>query len=98
MQIELLAFRRTADQNTGHRARVRPIVVANPPTDRAFRSMIDRFLATEDGLPEELEHVLRGRYPEAVVRRRELAAERVEVWYAYRDGHWVRSEPDAVRG
>jgi hypothetical protein len=69
--------------------------VANPPGDPSFRSMIDRFLASGSGEPADLEDILRVRYPNAVVRRRELSAERVEVWYAYREGHWIRSDADA---
>lgn len=54
--------------------------------------MIDRFLVAGGGSPAELEATLRTRYLEAVVRQRGLAGESVEVWYAYRDGHWIRSE------
>ena len=57
--------------------------------------MIESALPSGDWRPQDLEALLRSRYPKAVVRRRELDAERVEVWYVYRDGHWIRSEPDA---
>jgi hypothetical protein len=40
-------------------------------------------------IPSDLEATLRTTYPLAVVRRRELASESFEVWYVYRDGHWV---------
>ena len=72
----------------------RPIVVINPSTDLGFREMVDRFVARGSSSPNDLEAVLRQRYPEAVVRPRELAGERFEVWYVYRDGHWIRSEAD----
>ena len=72
----------------------RPIVVVNPSNDVGFREMVDRFVATGGTRPDDLEAVLRTRYPEAVVRPRELAGERFEVWYVYRDGHWIRSEAD----
>ena len=72
----------------------RPIVVVNPSNDARFREMVDRFVATGGSRPDDLEAALRTRYPEAVVRRRELAGERFEVWYVYRDGHWIRSEAD----
>jgi len=73
----------------------RPIVVLNPSSDVGFREMVDRFVATGGSRPDELEAMLRNRYPAAVVRPRELAGERFEVWYVYRDGHWIRSEADA---
>ena len=74
--------------------RRRPIVVVNPSNDAPFREMVDRFVATGGSRPDDLEAVLRTRFPEAVVRPRELAGERFEVWYVYRDGHWIRSEAD----
>ncbi|HYN70809.1 MAG TPA: hypothetical protein VEX41_11475 [Candidatus Eisenbacteria bacterium] len=66
----------------------------NPSSDARFREMVDRFEAPGGSSPEDLETVLRTRYPAAVVRPRELAGERFEVWYVYRDGHWIRSEAD----
>ena len=75
--------------------RHRPIVVVNPSSDTRFREMTDRFVTTGGSTPADLEAVLRTQYPEAVVRPRELAGERFEVWYVYRDGHWIRSEADA---
>jgi hypothetical protein len=74
--------------------RRRPIVVVNPSNDAGFRETVDRFVTTGGSRPDDLEAVLRTRYPEAVVRPRELAGERFEVWYVYRDGHWIRSEAD----
>jgi hypothetical protein len=73
----------------------RPVIIANPPTDREFRDLIQSALLTGRSLPGDLEAMLRTRYPEAVVRRRDLDAEGVEVWYVYRDGHWIRSGRDA---
>ena len=40
-----------------------------------------------------LQAALRVRYPDAVVRARELSGEFLEIWYVYRDGHWTRSRP-----
>ena len=73
----------------------RPVVIANPPGDREFRQMIDSALVSGGWLPRDLEKLLRTRYPNAVVRPRELDAERIAVWYVYRDGHWIRSEEHA---
>jgi hypothetical protein len=68
------------------------MIVANPPGDEAFRKMIDRFLLGAGGEPRDLEATLRTRYPAAIVRLRELAGESFEVWYVYRDGHWIGSD------
>ena len=70
----------------------RPIIVANPPADAEFGSLIERSLLAGSAEPQDLEAVLRTRYPQAVVRRRELAGESLDVWYVYRDGHWIESE------
>jgi hypothetical protein len=72
----------------------RPIVIANPVTDRQFRAVIDGYLAAGGRVPDELEAALRTRWPHAVVRRRELAGERTVVWYAYREGHWIGGVDD----
>ncbi len=68
------------------------MIVANPPGDLEFRALIDRFLLSGGGGPQDLEAMLRTSYPQAVVRRRGLAGENLETWYVYRDGHWIRSE------
>jgi hypothetical protein len=69
---------------------MRPTIIANPPGDRPFRGLIDGFLLSGGRRPEDLEVVLRARFPMAVVRPRGLAGEQFEVWYVYRDGHWIR--------
>jgi hypothetical protein len=94
--LQILAFgNRTLDAERLDDARSRPVIVANPPGDREFRALIDRFLVGGGGTPGELQAALRNRYAEAVVRQRGLAGESFEVWYVYRDGHWIRSEIDA---
>jgi hypothetical protein len=67
------------------------MLVLNPPDDDDFDAYV-RTVA-DDGVrrPDQLEARIRRRYPRAVVRRRELVGERVDVWYVYRDGHWIRS-------
>lgn len=57
--------------------------------------MIDAFLMAGGRRPEELASVLRLRFPDALVRPRDLAGERVAVRYVYRDGHWI-SEGEAL--
>jgi hypothetical protein len=73
----------------------RPVIVANPAGDREFRALIESSLLSGSRHPEDLEALLRTRYPEALVRPRELADEPMAVWYVYRDGHWIRSDDAA---
>jgi len=56
--------------------------------------MIDAFLVADGRRPEELEAALRIQFPDALVRPRDLAGERFDAWYVYRDGHWI-SEGEA---
>ena len=67
---------------------MQPILVINPRTDATFRTHVHEML---DGLerPEDLAQRLHARYPEAVVRPRQLSGERSAVWYVYRDGRWT---------
>lgn len=69
-------------------------LIVNPRDDAAFVDYVE----TADGgtgSPGELEARLRKRYPEAVVRPRDLAGEQHTIWYVYRDGHWT---PSPTRG
>jgi len=66
-----------------------PTLVLNPPDDRDFEAFVSRVFGTGQA-SEQLERGLRARYPRAIVRPRDLAGERVQVWYVYRDGHWIR--------
>lgn len=74
----------------------RPTIVANPPGDLRFRARIDAFLMAVPPRARDLEAALRAEYPAAVVRPRALAGERLDVWYVYRDGHWIRGADDAA--
>ena len=67
----------------------RPTLVLNPPDDRDFEAFVTAMVKTSAG-PTKLEQGIRARYPHAIVRPRDLVGERVQVWYVYRDGHWVR--------
>jgi hypothetical protein len=67
----------------------RPTLVLNPPDDRDFEAFVTSVVDTAADAAQ-LERSLRHRYPRAIVRPRDLAGERVEIWYVYRDGHWVR--------
>ncbi len=69
--------------------RTSPTVIINPRDDLGFSESVDRSLLTGVESPDELQRLLRDRYPRAVVRRRGLVGEQVEVWYVYREGRWV---------
>ena len=67
---------------------VRPTLFINPWSDAAFVDLVTR-QAESAASPEELRSRLSGTYPDVVVRQRALEGERGELWYVYRDGHWV---------
>ena len=75
--------------------RRRPTIVANPAGDATFTARVEECLTAGLSDPSELERALRRDYPAVVVRRREISNEPVEVWYVYRDGHWIGRTPRA---
>ncbi len=66
-----------------------PRLFLNPADDQRFGQLLDG-----GDRVEQFQMALRSAYPRAIVRPRDLSAERDPVWYVYRDGHWV--SPDAV--
>lgn len=68
--------------------RERPLLIASPRDDAAFREFAEELVANGAAAAETLESALRVRYPKAVVRARDLEGERAVVWYVYRDGRW----------
>ncbi len=66
-----------------------PTVVINPLDDHAFAAFVRSVLPEAGMSPEWLQRALSQRYPHAVVHRRELSSEPIEVWYVYRDGRWT---------
>ena len=72
--------------------RTSPTIIINPRDDVRFSELVDRSVLSGVESPDTLERLLRRVYPRAVVRRRELAGEQVEVWYVYREGRWVSGE------
>ena len=66
-----------------------PLLIINPPSDAGFVSACQAAVVDADADPTRLQDALRLRYPEAVVRPRELSGETITVWYVYRDGRWV---------
>ena len=70
-------------------------LIVNPRDDAAFASFVRAVQAEGIETPEKFERRLRERYPEAVVRLRDLHAETFTIWYVYRDGHWVSRARDS---
>ncbi|HET9456113.1 MAG TPA: hypothetical protein VFO78_02135 [Candidatus Limnocylindrales bacterium] len=75
---------------------MQPTLITNPADDRAFQEAAEAEVAAGAATAEELQARLRGRYSRAVVHARELAGERILVWYVYREGRWISSH--AARG
>jgi len=69
----------------------RPTLVLNPPGDQDFAAYASRALNGGEIDPAAMQRRLRERFPHAVVRPRELVGERLQIWYVYRDGRWIRS-------
>ena len=74
-----------------------PTLFLNPVDDDGFVRRVNDLIAGGVAEPAELEDRLRAWYPDAVVRPRDLANERSNVWYVYRDGHWVPSDTEPPR-
>ena len=68
---------------------VRPLLIINPRGDPAFTELVAELTAEQATDPAHLQASLRERYPDAIVRRRELSSESTDVWYVYRDGRWT---------
>ena len=68
----------------------------NPLSDVAFAGLAND-LVQSSATPDELQMALRVHHPDAVVHRRGLSGE-PELWYVYRDGHWVPSTPGTSGG
>jgi hypothetical protein len=67
---------------------VPPTLFINPRLDAEFVDLVIAEAASAAS-PEDLRSRLSWRYPNVIVRQRSLEGERAEVWYVYRDGHWV---------
>jgi hypothetical protein len=69
----------------------RPVLILNPRDDVEFAAYAEELAGAGELDAEGLQGKLRGRYPKAVVRPRDLSSERTAVWYVYREGSWVPS-------
>ena len=70
---------------------LRPTLILNPADDEAFRRSAEHTVEDGTATPSVLQASLRRRWPSALVRPRELAGERLAIWYVYREGHWIRA-------
>lgn len=68
-----------------------PTLVLNPLDDDEFRGIAQKAVAAGARVPSALQRAIRLQYPRSIVRPRDLAGERAEIWYVYRDGRWIRS-------
>ena len=66
-----------------------PILIVNPPDDRAFVDAVRLAYRSGARTPEALRRALQEAYPDIVVRPRDLAEELFAAWYVYRDGRWT---------
>jgi hypothetical protein len=64
----------------------------NPADDEDFVRRVNELVATGAAEAGDLQRRLRAWYPDAVVRPRDLANEQSNVFYIYRDGHWIPSD------
>jgi hypothetical protein len=68
-------------------------LVTNPDGDQGFRSSAEAYIADGVESPGSLQHSLRREYPKASVAAG-IVERGVERWYAYREGHWIRSSAE----
>jgi hypothetical protein len=68
----------------------RPVAIVNPRDDAGFGKLVDELMRNGAQTTGALQSGLRQQYPLAAVHAREISAERVVIWYVYRDGRWVR--------
>ena len=68
-----------------------PTLVLNPRRDLEFVAFAEATLRNGVRTPEAFQARLRERYPQAVVRQRDLASEPFTIWYCYREGRWTSS-------
>ncbi len=76
----------------------RPVLAINPQHDHTFVAAAEALL--DDGVCSltGFQDALRGHFPDAFVRARDLSGELGTVWYVFRDGHWVNGRTDRGPG
>jgi hypothetical protein len=72
---------------------MKPTLVVNPATDEVFAEFAELLLDDGAIAAEDLERRLRKVYPNATVHERQLSGELALIWYIYREGRWISSQP-----
>ena len=67
-------------------------LITNPGDDDAFRQLAERLVAEGADTAGRLQDWLKEAYPSALVVQG-ITDALGDRWYAYRDGHWVRTAP-----
>lgn len=67
-------------------------IVRNPADDAEFERLVHDIMDGGVRDAAEAQALLRGRYPRAVVRPRDLTGESTPVWYVYREGRWITGD------
>lgn len=76
-------------------AKARPVLFLNPRQDEEFVDAAETLLDHHSLAPAAFQDSLRQRYPNAVVRPRQLSGEAIVVWYVFREGHWNKGGPNS---
>ena len=69
---------------------LRRFLIVNPRSDSTFVDFVNQ--SAQADAPEQLQEILRERFPHAIVRLRNLDGETFNAWYIYRDGYWVSDD------
>jgi hypothetical protein len=77
---------------------VSPTLVLNPRHDSDFVTLAEAIVSEGVDSPAALQDRLGTRYPNALVRARELNGETSTIWYVYRDGHWIPGTAEPAEG
>jgi hypothetical protein len=70
-----------------------PVLIVNPASDVELAGLARRLTTERTWTPETLQAELRLTFPKVVVHSRDLSGETTQVWYVYREGRWISSEP-----
>jgi hypothetical protein len=74
-----------------------PVLLENPASDWQLVARAHELLRAGVQSPHELAGRLRDLYPAIIVRPRDLSGETSQLWYVYREGHWVPPDPNGSR-
>lgn len=77
---------------------MKPTLIANPATDEVFAEFAALLVEDDAASVDDLERRLRKVYPNATVHERQLSGEQTRIWYIYREGRWISSQPASIEG